>query len=114
MLAEWRRWPRVHCWILAAEEFEEGSGEERVGEFEGVAAGAAQPVRLLQSLRNPLLLAHFWQRDRTFPKNRRVQPFHDGPPGHPGKLGGNQVTIECVAEVTWKYASRVDAHPEKV
>src|SRR5436309_4482074 len=31
-----------------AEEFEEGGGEEGVAEFEGVAPGTAQPVRLLQ------------------------------------------------------------------
>jgi len=35
-----------------AEEFEEGGGEQRVREFEGVAAGASQTVRLLQSPRD--------------------------------------------------------------
>lgn len=48
------------------------------------------------------------------PKNRRVQPFHDRPPSHTGKLGANQVTIERVAEVGRKYAACVDAHPKEV
>jgi len=44
--------------LRIAEEFEEGGGEEGVGEFEGAAAGAAQPVRLLQTHGGPLLLWH--------------------------------------------------------
>ena len=33
---------------------------------------------------------------------------------HPGELGGNQVTIERVAEMGRKYAARIDANPGKV
>src|SRR4051794_40793275 len=49
--------------IGVAEEFEECGGEERVGEFEGVAAGAAQPVRLLYLSRDPPLLRQGGQRN---------------------------------------------------
>ena len=49
-----RKAMRIRDWVT--EEFEEGGGEEGVGEFEGVAAGAAQPVRLLQLPRDPPLL----------------------------------------------------------
>src|SRR5206468_9074277 len=46
-----------------AEEFEKDGGEEGVAEFEGVAARAAQPVRLLQVRGYPLLLRKVGQRN---------------------------------------------------
>ena len=64
--------PLVGVFLRITEELEEGGGEEGVGEFEGVAAGAAQPVRLLQSPRDPLLLGQLGQRDRVSRKSLSV------------------------------------------
>lgn len=52
---------RICSWVT--EQLEKGGGKECVREFEGVAARAPQPVRLLQLPCDSLLLKHRWQRD---------------------------------------------------
>jgi hypothetical protein len=73
-------------WVLSrvAEEFEEGGWKEGVGEFDGVAAGAAQLVRLLQSPREPPLLGQARKRNLNFLKIVTV----DGVKGGTLSLGG--------------------------
>ena len=80
---------REALWIPdgAAEELEEGGGEEGVAEFEGVAAGAAQPVRLLQLLRDPLLVEQIRERDSDSAKRYSVGPASQYFHGLPRSLG---------------------------
>ena len=52
--------------------FKKSSGKKGVTEFEGIAAGASQPVCLFQQSRNPLLLGEAWYGNDTFFENRCV------------------------------------------
>src|SRR5439155_24830512 len=113
-LADFFPLPRSSVAYRFAEEFEEGGGEEGVAEFEGVAPGTAQPVRLLQLSRYPLLLGQTGQRHDALSENGRVETIHDRSASASAELVGNEPTVERMTKVRRMHANRVEPHPKQV
>src|SRR5439155_15645704 len=74
-LTQFSNRPAPSLMFKIAEEFEEGGREEVVAEFEGVAARAAQPVRLLQLPRDPLLRGQAWKLKGEFLQQAGIESW---------------------------------------